>query len=305
MRHIESHLGGIMSDYINGVRISKFYKARGKIDSGEDIDTLVDMFAEALTEDIKSHKNGQTVSDCAFFAPRRTKSSETNKNRKDFVNRLTYKMYPPKSQDRKDIVRSYISYQKCLSALHKKFKEQEFEKIVEKEKFKISRLSEHKKIWCSLKNRPLSTAVTEPAAMPVDISSKEELDPFFDFLKKDIPVDHKSIEYNTEWIPDEECIKFNRGAIYVDGRMDLCKQVVGPLWINKLMESLVNNHQVKHFLLGNNIIGTVGAIAIKNFLLESHIPKIHTWYLAGNDIDTEGISHLVDGLQFDTDVREL
>jgi Ran GTPase-activating protein (RanGAP) involved in mRNA processing and transport len=52
-------------------------------------------------------------------------------------------------------------------------------------------------------------------------------------------------------------------------------------------------------------MGTVGCIAIKEFLLNPHEPHIQTWYLAGNDIDSIGISHLVDGLVHDINLREL
>ena len=303
IRHIESHLGGIMSEYITGTRKSKFYNEKKKLESNLNDDETFKTFYEGLKSDITAYRNKQIVSECAFFAPRKGQTS--NQAKKDFVNKLTNALYPSKSDTREDKIKSYVSYQKCLSTLTKKFKEQEFAKVVEKEKFRVSRLAEHKGLWCSLKSRPLSIAVTEPLAMPVDISREEELDSFFDFLEKNLPVDSTSIEYNTKWIPDEECFKFNKGAVYTDGRMDLCKQVVGPLWINRLMKSLKDNDQIKHFLLGNNIIGTVGALAIKNFLLDKHKPKIQTWYLAGNDINSEGIEYLVDGLQYDRDVKEL
>ena len=52
----------------------------------------------------------------------------------------------------------------------------------------------------------------------------------------------------------------------------------------QLLEGLRRNALVKHFLLGNNIIGPAGARAIADFATE--FPnKIETWYLAGNCID--------------------
>ena len=33
-------------------------------------------------------------------------------------------------------------------------------------------------------------------------------------------------------------VGFNRGVVYVDGRLDLCKMVVGPTYIAALMDSL-------------------------------------------------------------------
>lgn len=48
--------------------------------------------------------------------------------------------------------------------------------------------------------------------------------------------------------------------------MDLCKVVVGPPHIGALMDSLKSNTFVKHFLLGNNIIGPTGAKHIAHFV---------------------------------------
>lgn len=299
MNHIESHLGGVKSEYINGTRKSAFYDANKEISSQNFDVKFVKLFVDGLKSDILNSRSNKEVSDCAFFAPRRSGK------RKDFVNQIAFQLYPPKSNDAEGIKKSYISYQKCLSTLNKKFKEQEFAKIVEKEKFKMARLSEHKNLWCTLKKRPLSKVVTQPTAMPVVVSGEDELKSFFNFLKNDFDINEMVEGNDSKWIQEEKCLKFNRGAIYTDGRMDLCKQVVGPTWIDKLMDSIVDNTHVKHFLLGNNIIGSVGAKAIKKFLLNQHKPKIETWYLAGNDIDEEGISDIVDGLQYDTDVKEL
>lgn len=58
------------------------------------------------------------------------------------------------------------------------------------------------------------------------------------------------------------------------------------------MESLETNTSVKHFLLGNNMIGPVGARSIANFS-KAHPSRIQTWYLAGNCIDSIGLKRLV------------
>lgn len=214
------------------------------------------------------------------------------------------KLYP--YSDDKTKQKSYISYQKCLSTLTSKFKYQEFVKLLEKEQFRFARLTEHKELWESLKTRPISKQILEPTAMPVEIAKEETLDDFFNFLKLNLPLSEETItRFNSFWYPGLSCLQFERGAFYPDGRMDLCKQVVGPLWINKLVDSIRDNEHIKHFLLGNNIMGTVGCLAIKNFLLNPHKPHIHTWYIAGNDINSEGIGYIVDGLENDNDVKEL
>jgi len=96
-----------------------------------------------------------------------------------------------------------------------------------------------------------------------------------------------------------------RGTLFRDGRMDLCKQVVGEPWIADLMKSLVNNQHIKHFLLGNNIIDLAGAKAIADFITHPHQSQIETWYLAGNRIDADGIELISKALQTDPHCKAL
>jgi Ran GTPase-activating protein (RanGAP) involved in mRNA processing and transport len=70
---------------------------------------------------------------------------------------------------------------------------------------------------------------------------------------------------------------------------------LGPPNISTLMHSLRSNTFVRHFLLGNNIIGPAGAQAIADFVQE--VPdRIDTWYLAGNCIDGASLAQLTDAL---------
>ena len=69
-------------------------------------------------------------------------------------------------------------------------------------------------------------------------------------------------------------------------------RVLGPPNISQLMTSLENNTFVRHFLLGNNMIGPVGARVISDFVLK-YPDRMETWYLAGNCIDLAGLERLV------------
>ncbi|KAG8531892.1 uncharacterized protein KY384_003528 [Bacidia gigantensis] len=138
---------------------------------------------------------------------------------------------------------------------------------------------------------PLPLTGVSSLPMPVEISDEESLRPFFQHLSEgekswdDAPSKGKEEYYHVDvgiW---------DKGMLYVDGRMDLCKQVLGPLNITALMQSLSTNTSVHHFLLGNNVIGPVGAQAIADFV-HRYPNKIETWYLAGNCIDSEGFSQL-------------
>jgi Ran GTPase-activating protein (RanGAP) involved in mRNA processing and transport len=304
IQHINSLLGQLEDEFYRGVRVSKFYDYKQIITSGnytpETLNQIVNDFVDQLKLDIQASRNHQIVSECAFFAPRRSGAKQY------IADLIRTSLFPPKDDTAESIQKTYITYQKTLSTLSNIFKQQEFTKLVLKQQFKISRLAEHRELWEQLKSRPISEQIANPKAMPVHIATSESLEPFFDFLKLNLPINQEVItQYNSLWIPADSCLKFTRGAIYPDGRMDLCKQVVGPTHIGTLMDSMRDNPNIKHFLLGNNIMGTVGCIAVKEFLLNPHEPRIHTWYLAGNDINNIGISHLIDGLVHDTDVREL
>jgi len=58
------------------------------------------------------------------------------------------------------------------------------------------------------------------------------------------------------------------------------------------MANLEKNTFVRHFLLGNNMIGPVGARKISDFV-RKHPNNIETWYLAGNCIDLASLYRLV------------
>lgn len=261
---------------------------------------LVKKFVEGLERDyllLKSDSNSD-ISECGLFAPRSRSTYNNSIHPVRFVNEIINLMYI-EPQRVEQFANGKIMYTKLISRLSKKYVDQYTKYFLSNNKYKLFRLLEHdRKNWDYLKNKPLTTVVTNPTAMTVEIAPLEELEPFFKFLDSNaIPIDN-----NDEFEP---CMKFIRGALYKDKRMDLCKQVVGPTWIEMLMSSLVSNTQVEHFLLGNNIIGPVGGKAIGQFLLHEHKPKIKTWYVAGNDLDAEGIEWICQGLKSDTDCVNL
>jgi len=283
--------------------LEKYYKES----DWTQIKLIASLISEKLKEDLELYHKNLPISDCALFAPR----TGSTYNKPEHQIRLAYEinnlMYTQTIQtiqstqttenNNESIYK--INYTKLISKLSKAYVDQYTKEFISKNKFKLFRLLDHnKENWCLLKNKPLSKAITEPTAMEVEIAPYEELEPFFNFLNSNsVPIDN-------DW-EKEPCMKFIRGALYQNKRLDLCKQVVGPNWIEILMNSLVNNTQIEHFLLGNNIIGTVGAKAIGNFLLNEHKPKIKTWYIAGNSINEEGIKYICKGLENDKDCVNL
>jgi Ran GTPase-activating protein (RanGAP) involved in mRNA processing and transport len=267
------------------------------------INEYVDFFSKQLIADTIAMDSGENVSDAGMFAPR---CGGLNKVKKILTKRIAYAVFPPHHDTDESRLKSLITYQHVISKLRNKYVAQlsnDETFYTPKENFKKARYNEHHGLWCTLKEkRDVSTHVTEPTAMPVEIAPYEELEPFIGYLASDCK---EPTIFGGTRIDSEMCYQFKRGAVYDDGRMDLCKQVVGPTWIESLMESLKHNTHIEHFLLGNNIINERGASAIKKFLLEEHSPKIKTWYLAGNDINAKGLSDIVDGLQNDKEVTQL
>jgi diketogulonate reductase-like aldo/keto reductase len=140
-----------------------------------------------------------------------------------------------------------------------------------------------------------SDSIMQPRPMPVDVTNPSEFIPFFEFLK------------SSESAPEADTI-FVRGAMFPDGRMDLCKQVVGPTSIQALCETVNQSIIVRHFLLGNNVAlqdnQEAGAHAFASVMANNEKP-IETWYLAGNCIGSIGISIMAPALYHNTQCKAL
>jgi len=253
---------------------------------------LFDTILNTLKQDEIYYKSGlyAKITDCALFAPRHSTKINSSSN----PIRLAYygaKKYFIDSGRVKEQLHANIHWQRLVATLSKTFVAEKQKEAAIKAEYKTNRVLEHQRSnWCCLRKREITKAIGKPTAMPVDIAPKEELLDFFTHLAQD-----KSIDFQ----------KFTRGAVYPDGRMDLCKQVVGPIWIGDLMDSLKTNTQIEHFLLGNNITNVEGGKAIGKFLSEPHECKIKTWYLAGSDFNADAIKHICDGLKTDTDCEAL
>ncbi|KAF4345309.1 hypothetical protein FBEOM_811 [Fusarium beomiforme] len=156
-------------------------------------------------------------------------------------------------------------------------------------------------VWDPAKH-PISLDGVPAIPMPVQIANEADLAPFLNHLENGgsskLTGHEKGFELDGgrgEPYYGVKGAEFRKGVVYDDGRMDLCKMVVGPDHIGKLMDSLRPNEFVRHFLLGNNIIGPVGAHEIANFIHD--LPgRIDTWYLAGNCIDGPSFKILVDAM---------
>lgn len=155
-----------------------------------------------------------------------------------------------------------------------------------------------KGLSCSYPRQKLGTeythSITNPKPMPVEVTPPEEFRQIFDWLEQ-------------AKVPPQFDAIFLRGALFPDGRMDLCKQVVGPVSIVQLCESVAKSGAVKHFLLGNNLAfeGDDGAAAKAMAKVMASNQPIETWYLAGNCVSGEIITTLAQGLKENTIAKAL
>lgn len=160
---------------------------------------------------------------------------------------------------------------------------------------------------------PVADPVTLPKAtpMPVAIGERDDFIDCFAFLKDskrnqvevllNMPVPTSipaslGAKIGEEPIYKSRLLEFKRGVVYEDGRLDLCKMVVGPDHIDELMDSLEDNTHIQHFLLGNNVITNHGARRIAQFVRD-HPERMKTWYLAGNHIKPAGLGEVARALE--------
>lgn len=130
----------------------------------------------------------------------------------------------------------------------------------------------------------------DPHALPVIVPPGEVFDPILEALR-----DNEGVDYS---------MKFSRGTLFSDGRLDLCKQVVQPRFVD-LCEAVANNPRVRHFLIGNNLAFDKPENTEAFVRLLQSDPVIETWYLAGNCIDGRNAVQIAEALEIASHMRTL
>lgn len=128
---------------------------------------------------------------------------------------------------------------------------------------------------------PLSPEILRPRPVPVVPCPLPELTPLLRHLSAKDTIQAPAA--------------FPRGTVMPDGRLDLCKQVVGPAGITPLLSALEAHPQVERLLLGNNVIGSAGARAVAEFI-RSGRSRLKVWYIAGNEIHAEDLLPIAEAL---------
>ncbi len=125
-----------------------------------------------------------------------------------------------------------------------------------------------------------------PEVLPCDIN---ELEPLLLHLESNKVVEEAQI--------------FPRGALLPDGRLDLCKQSVGPEGCALLTKALRDNLQVKSLLLGTDAIGDQGAKDVAD-LIENN-SSLEIIYLGCNHISSAGASEITSVMEANTNIKGL
>jgi len=250
------------------------------------VSSPTDDLADRLRADAALLDAGLEIGDSGLVAPR-TGGAEDKAN--GTARALARELFPCEHKDRQA---SYVKYGRLVSRLRAAYIEQrdlqrDRDASTALSPFRRARLSGNRELFEKLLSTPPSIEVTHPTPMPVTIAPKSELQAVFAHLRSGSTT-------------ELEIHQFDRGAVYRDGRVDMCKQVVGPPHIADLAQSVAQTETVQHFLLGNNIVGDTGATAIAQMVRSrAGGTPIETLYLAGNELTAEGAAALADALTDD------
>jgi hypothetical protein len=165
---------------------------------------------------IKSHfdKRSRIARECAnIFNPFTHLNPVTNPDAYNVAKMVSYNHY-------RKVLTSICSF---LEANNKRYELSSPNSYLSKAKF-------NRKAMEYLMQAPLSDAILNPVPEPVDVSSQEQMKPLYDWLSSNQLC--------------EADLQFLKGTVTADGRLDLCKQVIGPQGIKPLLDSMGNNRQV-------------------------------------------------------------
>jgi len=236
---------------------------------------IVELFAERLAFE---HGSDAPVSDCGVAAPRTQSATQRVCG---LAGEIAVQMFP--QPERAD---SYVAYTRLVSALSKRYHHDHAPVPTLRAQRRQTAL-----VWQAVPDDALvSEEVTRPRPVPVKPCTADELVPLLEHLEHKQPVETQT--------------SFVRGTHMPDGRLDLCKQVVGPEGIGPVLEGLADNPHVTRLMIGNNIVGNMGALAIADFIRSGH-SHIDVWYIAGNEIDAEGLLPVCEALYDNPHVQSL
>ncbi|MEM6991746.1 MAG: DUF924 family protein [Myxococcota bacterium] len=214
------------------------------------------------------HRADGPVSACGVAAPR---TQSATQRACGLAGDIATQMFPRRSR-----TDAYVAYTRVIAGLSKRYHQAHANVPTLRAQRRQQAL-----VWRDAADTPVSEDVLRPRPVPVQPCALDELEPLLDHLRDKRPVESQT--------------SFVRGTHMPDGRLDLCKQVVGPDGIGPVLDGLADNPHVSHFMIGNNIVGNVGATAIADFI-RSGRSHVDVWYIGGNEIDAEGLAPICEAL---------
>ena len=128
-----------------------------------------------------------------------------------------------------------------------------------------------------------------PMGRPFEPCDPKELEP----IRQHLAENRKPVGANA----------FKRGTHLDDGRLDLCKQCIGPLGIQRIESEVSQNESTNHLLLGANGLKDEGAKTVASIAKKNE--SLHTVYLGCNHIEQEGAAALAESLTDNSHVTGL
>lgn len=236
---------------------------------------IVERFATQLT---RERDLDEPLSDCAIAAPRTQSATQRVSG---LAGDLATRLFPTMER-----VAAYVAYTRLLSELSQRYRGLHAHVPSQRAERRNTALE-----WeDDALGAPISEEVLRPRPVPVKPCPPEELEPLIAHLDDNAPVD--------------EATQFTRGTHMPDGRLDLCKQVVGPEGIGPVLDAVADNPFVTNFMIGNNIVGNSGAQAIADFI-QGGRSHIDVWYIGGNEIDAQGLAPICEALYEHPHVQSL
>ena len=249
---------------------------------GEDPETLLHVVLPELIKDLRRFSDGRilAMSPVALCIPNASRGSKAN----EILNTLGATVFPsPHGSFSEQVRPGNLSKKGSWLQLLLKAMRKRLDEAIK------ARKEAMRPKTCKLR------AIQAPEALPVDIPPASAFDPFIRMLSS-----HQDA-------PPPTAVRFKRGAFFLDGRMDMCKQVSQPAFV-PLCEAVKQSSIVRHFLLGNNLALEDDSDGSRQNALLSLIasdPEIETWYLAGNSIGPAQTQKLAAALESSSHAKSL
>lgn len=253
------------------------------------VDKIADKFAEQLSIDKKCLELNLEVSDCALFCPMLKSNYDKSHGICSLIaSKLFESDIDEESADFENDLVVCDKFTKLVKKLRSTYKTNydNYKKLDTMYK-RVVNLN-NRNDYAYLASLPLTKHILEPEAMPVTDSDDLMFDPIIEYVKSNVSIETKT---------------FEKGTVFSDGRLDLCRQGLTIVSLTRILEAVKSNTQIQHLLIGNNILGDEGVGLIAEFIKNS--AHIKTLYICACDITEIGLKLICDVLKTDNVVESL